>query len=122
MTHNIDFSTATSETIENSLGKQLEAIRLSRNITQSQLAKQAGVSRSTITRLAQEGKGISLDSFIRILHALQLHGHLQSLLPDPSISPLERMQFAGKRRQRARESDAAHGDWAWENSDDDISK
>ncbi len=122
MTRNIDFSTATSESIEHALGKQLEAIRLSRNITQSQLAKHAGVSRSTITRLAQEGKGISLDSFIRILQALRLHGHLQSLLPDPATSPLERMKFEGKRRQRARESKTSHGDWAWENSDDDASK
>ena len=120
--HNIDYSTAASESIEHALGQRLEAIRLSRNITQSQLAKQAGVSRSTIARLAQEGKGISLDSFIRILQALQLHGHLQSLLPDPAVSPLERMKFEGKRRQRARESKASHAGWAWDNSDRDASK
>jgi len=82
MTHKIDFSVASSEAIEDALSERIEALRLQQNITQSHLAREAGVSRSTITRLAQQGKGISLDSFIRILQALQLQHNLESLLPN----------------------------------------
>lgn len=123
--HNYDFSIASSEAIEDSLSKQLDSIRLSRNITQSALAKDAGVSRSTITRLAQNGKGISLDSFIRILKALGLEGQLQSLLPIPEQSPLQRLANRPKQRQRARPKSSKRSsvndqtevaktrDWTW---------
>ena len=107
MNYKIDFSLVTSEAVENALGKRLEAIRLSRNITQDDLARAAGVSRSTVKRLAQSGKGVSLDSFIRIIQALDLGGQLQALLPDPDDSPLLQLaQHGGKRRQRARHSTA----------------
>ena len=113
MTHKVDFSIASSEAIESALGQQLDAIRLSRNLTQAELAEQAGISRSTFTRLVQDGKGISLDSFIRILQALQLHDHLQALLPDPGLRPLERLQQSSKQRQRARGTTKNSQPWSW---------
>lgn len=117
MIHKIDFSLASSDEIENTLSRQIEAIRLHRNITQARLAKEAGVSRSTITRLAQDGKGISLNSFIRILMALQMQGHLQALLPSPTISPLKRLKLAEKERQRARSKKSERSDWNWGNQE-----
>ena len=124
--HKIEFSLASSETIEDALSERIEAIRLSRNITQSRLAKAAGVSRSTITRLAQTGKGISLDSFIRILKALDLESQLELLLPLPAESPLERLQKPSKARQRARlkgskksatkSSSGNESLWTWEDA------
>ena len=102
MMRNMEFESASSEATEDFLSERLDAIRLSRNLTQSSLAREAGVSRSTITRLAQPGKGISLDSFIRILKALGLEAQLQALLPDPTQSPLQRLAKPEKPRQRAR--------------------
>jgi putative transcriptional regulator len=100
MNHKNDFVTDSSETIANFLGKRLDAIRLGQNISQAELAKQAGVSRSTMTRIAN-GDSISLDSFIRVMKALGLANHLAALLPDPSIRPVELVKYAGKHRRRA---------------------
>jgi len=122
MNHYIDFSIASSESIEHALAQRLETIRLSRNLTQSQLASMAGVSRSTLARLKQGDNGISLNNFIRIMQALQLHGHLEALLPDPSVSPLEQLEKQSsnkataknvKPRQRARTKKAENSEWAW---------
>lgn len=117
MTHNIDFSLASSEAIEDALSQQIEDIRLSRNLTQARLAEQAGVSRSTFTRLGQEGKGVSLNSFIRIMQALQLNSHLEALLPDPGISPLERLKLEGKGRRRARRKKKTTQEWTWDDGE-----
>ena len=101
--HKIDHISASSEAIEDALSARVEAVRLARNMTQSQLAKEAGISRSTITRLVQNGKGISLDSFIRILKALDLAENLDLLLPAPGVSPLKELENDGlPLRQRAR--------------------
>ena len=113
--HKINFDTAPSEAIESALGRRIEKIRLSRNIPQRRLANEAGVSRSTITRLAQQGKGVSLDSFIRVMQALGLSHHLESLLPDPTVRPVERIRFGGSQRRRAREkSKTGASDWSWD--------
>lgn len=118
MRNNINFSVASSQQIEEALGKQLRNIRLSRNITQSKLAKEAGVSTPTIGRL-ERGKGISLDTFIRVLIALGIQHNLSALLPDPNIRPMERISTIGVERQRARpeSSDKMASTWEWGDSE-----
>lgn len=112
MTHKVDFSTASSEAIIEALCKRLDEIRLSRNLSQAELAAEAGVSRSTLTRLA-DGKSISLDSFLRIMQALRLADHLAALLPDPAVRPVDRVRLDGAERQRASGRRAAPGNWQW---------
>jgi len=97
--------------------QQIEAIRLKHNITQQVLADMSGVSRSTITRLAQDGKGISFDSLIRIMQALNLESHLKAMLPDPSISPLEILKTKGESRQRARLKKKTAKPWTWDDGE-----
>lgn len=121
MQHKLEFALAASEDIENALCDRLEEIRLSRNISQSNLAEEAGVSRSTITRLATHDKGISLDSFIRVMQALRLTSHLEALLPDPTVRPVERVKFKGTERQRARaQKKKQRSEWTWDSGDDET--
>jgi len=100
MSQNIDFSSASSTAIIETLAKRLDEIRLSQNISQSSLATEAGVSRRTLTRLA-DGQPISLDSFVRIMQALRLTDQLAALLPNPSVRPVDRVRLDGAERQRA---------------------
>lgn len=121
MKHKINFHNASSEQIIEALGQRLNGIRLSQNISQAKLAKEAGVSRSTLTRLA-DGKPISLDSFIRVMQALKLTDQLVALLPDPSIQPVDRVRLDGSERQRAtsqpsEDSDARTAPWVWADED-----
>jgi transcriptional regulator with XRE-family HTH domain len=117
MSLNIDFSTSSSSAIAAVLCKRLDAIRLSQNIPQAVLAKQAGISRSTMTRIA-DGKSISLDSFIRVMKALGLSDHLATLLPDPSIRPVEMVANEGLHRRRASSKRKAPQPWSWKDEDE----
>lgn len=101
MTENLDFSLATSEQIINALCKRIENIRLSMNVTQAELAKKSGLTRLTIIKL-ENGKSVSLDTFIRVLIALRMQNNLETLLPDPTIRPIERVRIQKKERLRAR--------------------
>lgn len=114
MLNKIDFSIATSEQIEDFLRRQLKNIRLTRNFTQAQLAKESGVAIGTIRRFEQ-GQSVSLNTFIRILIALSLQQNLESLLPDPTIRPIERVNTGGSERKRARpvQSDSEISTWVW---------
>lgn len=114
MPYDIDFSFASSEQLVRVLCKRVEQIRLSRNITQEMLAKEAGVS-SRIIRHLENGDGVLMDTFVRVLIALGLQENLKNMLPDPSIRPMERIESAGSERKRARPKDVDNGDstWSW---------
>lgn len=114
MLNKIDFSIAPSEQIEDFLCRQLKNIRLTRNFTQAQLAKESGVAIGTIRRF-EEGQSVSLNTFIRILIALGLQQNLETLLPDPTIRPIERVNTGGSERKRARpvQSGSENSTWAW---------
>jgi transcriptional regulator with XRE-family HTH domain len=118
--YRIDFSIANSEQIEAALCQQLERIRLMKNITQAQLAEEAGVSLPTISRLAK-GKGVSLDTFIRVMMALEIQQNLAALLPDPSVRPADRARNQGRERQRARpkKEPAEPTTWTWGDEKDE---
>lgn len=113
MAQKIDYAVASPEAIEASLGRKLEQLRLSKNVNQSALAAEAGVSRRTITRL-ENGEGISLDTLIRVMRALGVVDRLASLLPDPATRPVERIKLGGRERKRARMNKTPGADaWTW---------
>ena len=103
-----------SESIAEEIGRRLGQLRLSRNIKQSELARDAGVSERTLRRL-ESGKGATLDSFIRILIALKLQRNMSLLVPDPSIRPIERVRTGGSERRRARPATTPQPakEWRW---------
>jgi putative transcriptional regulator len=119
MSYDIDFSAATSDQIEAAICRRLADIRLSRNTTQQHLAEESGVSPRTIRRL-EKGSGVSVDTFIRVLTALGIQQNLESLLPDPTVRPFDRIR-SGTERMRARPAKTGkeRSNWSWGDGKDD---
>lgn len=114
MSTKLSYDLASSEQVIVDLGARLERIRLSRNETQAQVALRAGVSSRTVVRL-EKGEAPSLDTFVRVVQALNLASYLEALLPDATIRPIERVQHRGRERQRARPAPIAtrKGPFRW---------
>ena len=100
------------------LGSRLAEIRLSRNLTQAQLAREAGASVPSIKRL-EAGRNSSLDTVLRVLGALNLGDRILGMLPDPGVRPVERVRFKGRERRRARPRSnvAMASSWTWGDED-----
>ncbi len=98
------------------LGRRLARSRLDRNWTQTELAQEAGVSRSTVRRL-EAGESTQLTNLVRILRALGLLANLDALVPAPEVRPLQMLEREGRRRQRAtggrRKSTPRDSSWRW---------
>lgn len=113
---NNNYSASDSETLAE-LGRRVERLRLDRNWTQEQLAREAGVSRPTVERM-EGGASTSMTSFIRVLRVLgRLHA-LDALLPVPGVRPMDVLRAgAPKRRKRARtrsvNKDEPPSSWSW---------
>lgn len=82
------------------VGERLQRERLNRNLSQQVLAELAGVSRRTITNL-EAGKGATLRNLIGVLRGLNMLDHLELMLPEPELSPMQLLALQGKQRQRA---------------------
>ena len=82
------------------LGDRLSAHRLNRNLTQADLAREAGISKSTVERL-ESGQSSQLSSLLRVLRVLDLLPGLEQLVPPLPPSPVEQWRHRRPRRQRA---------------------
>ena len=116
-------SSRDARTIEASLralGERVARLRLSRNLTQAHVAREAGASVSSVKRL-EAGENTSLDTLLRVLGVLGFDQRLLDALPDPTVRPVERVRHGGRERQRARAAPTAvpkATDWAWGEEDD----
>lgn len=101
------------------LGDRIARYRLNRNSTQDALAREAGVSKQTIHRV-EHGHSIQVSNLIRILRALRIVENLETLVPEPAISPIQQIKMHGKKRMRASSSSSKPDrktPWSWGNEE-----
>jgi len=82
------------------IGERLKTRRLNKNITQQELARLSGLSRSTISEI-EGGKPFGVLALIQVLRALEALEDLDAFLPDSGPSPLQLAKLKGRERRRA---------------------
>ena len=111
----------TDQAVLAELGDRFSRLRLQRNLTQAQLAREAGVSKRTVIRL-ESGESSQVTNLIRVVRALGLLGNLDAFVPPPLSSPLAQLRSQMKERRRASPGVTKSGpppQWIW---GDDLSK
>jgi transcriptional regulator with XRE-family HTH domain len=108
--------TLTDEALLTAIGERLARLRLSRDLTQQQLAEQAGVGLRTVQRLESGLAATQLSGFVRVCRALGLLDRLEIFLPETVPSPMAQLQQQGRTRQRAtgkKMAPAKPKKWTW---------
>ena len=97
------------------LGARIAAQRLARNLTQAELALEAGVAKRTLERIESDGTA-QWANVVRICRALGLTDNLDALIAAPVESPLALLRRQGRTRQRASKPTTpprAMQPWVW---------
>ncbi len=96
------------------IGERVRQLRLRKDITQSQLAKNSGVGKSTIERF-EKGSSIQLTSLIRVLRSLGKLEDLLELIPDQVASPMELLMKEEPAKYRASRAKKQKNNepWKW---------
>lgn len=106
----------TDDAILAEIGKRVARRRLDLQLTQADVAEQAGVSKRTVERI-EAGASAQSSSMIRIFRALDLLTGLDRMLPEAVPGPMDLLKRKGKVRQRAStrgRSNQAAEPWSWD--------
>jgi len=97
----IDWASMSDKALIETIGEFIQHHRLNQNKSQSDVAKDADISRSTLS-LLERGKKISLISLIRVLRVLDLLHIMEAFKIKHEISPIEYAKLQRIKRRRAR--------------------
>lgn len=97
----MDIGSMTNNALLAEIGQRVQKRRLNLNISQEELARTSGVSRTAICHL-EAGNSVTLLSLLGILRGLDSLGEIEMFLPPDQISPIQLAKLKGNIRQRAR--------------------
>jgi len=103
------------EAILAEIGERLARRRLDLQLTQADVAEQAGIAKRTLERI-EAGHSAQMSSMIRLLRVLDLLPGLDKLIPEAGPRPMDLLKRKGKVRQRAskrRRSEPSDKPWTW---------
>ena len=98
------------------LGERMARRRIDLQLTQADVAEQAGIAKRTVERI-EAGASAQMSSIIRILRVLELLPDLDAILPEVATRPMDLLQRKGKPRQRAASrsrADRQEQRWFWD--------
>ena len=82
------------------IGRRISSRRVEFNLTQAEVAREAGVAKRTLERV-EGGASSQTLSFVRILRTLDLIANLDSMIPEPVPRPMDMLRQNRKIRVRA---------------------
>ena len=110
-------SEITDEALLKLIGERLARLRPTKNLTQEQLAEQAGLGVRTVQRLELGAAATQLSGFVRVCRVLGLVERFEALIPEEAASPIAQLKLQGRKRQRATgKNKGATGEpkkWTW---------
>lgn len=94
------------------LGKRIKEIRLSRSMSQKELAYYSGVALSTLIRI-ENGEGGNLENLMKIMRILDLLQNFDLLIPEQELKPEEIFANAPKRKRASKIKKTEKSEWSW---------
>jgi transcriptional regulator with XRE-family HTH domain len=100
----IDHSEYTDDSLSRMIGVFVKQQRVYQNKTQDDLAKSAGISRSTLS-LLEKGEGGTLTTLLRVLRVLNKLDFIDFFKAKKQVSPIALAKLEKTERQRVRKND-----------------
>jgi len=101
---NINWTSMSDIALMETIGLFVQHHRLNQNRSQSDVARAAGLSRSTLS-LLERGEKVALNSLLQVLRVLDLLYVMDIFKVENVISPVEYAKLQKNKRKRARKKD-----------------
>ena len=90
----------TTEALEQTLGRNVRAVRLARRLTQLEVAERANISLGAVKHL-ESGAGATTTTLVKVLRALGAEPWLDTLAPPAPAAAFDPLQLLQQRQQQA---------------------
>lgn len=105
--------TENNEAIMKELGKRIQDVRISMNLTQAELAKQAGIALRTMARI-ENGESVKVESVLNVFRVLKVLPNLEMLIQEQTWVPTDLIDYGKKRRRvSSKKKIAEKKEWIW---------
>lgn len=94
------------------IGLRIRDLRIASCYTQSDLAKKAGISVSSIHRIEQ-GQSVQFDNILSVLKALNLLSRMEIAVPVQRVSPMQQLKGVQKKKTYRRPKQGNGATWEW---------
>lgn len=111
----IDWESKSDKSLLAQIGEYIRHHRLKINRTQTEVAKDADISRSTLS-LLERGETVTTTTLIKVLRVLNELSVMDAFFVQQEISPLAVIEAQKKEKQRARNNNQVNepeSDWEW---------
>ena len=95
-----NWSSMSDQALSESIGRFINHHRLEQNLSQTYIATQAGISRSTLSLLERGGK-VTLATLLQVLRVLDLLYVLDTFRVNKTVSPIAYAKLQKQQRKRA---------------------
>ena len=109
----IEWRSMSDVAINKIIGSFIKHHRLTQNKTQDEVARDAGISRSTLS-LLERGETVTIATLLQVLRELDLLYVMDAFKIQQQISPIELARIEQRKRQRARSQKSnleSESDW-----------
>lgn len=89
----MDISIKSPDELQQLLGAGIRSKRIARELTQLDLASKAGISKQAVAKL-ERAEGSTVQTLVRVLHALKATQVIENLAARPQVSPLALLRSA----------------------------
>mgnify|MGYP001556369242 CR=1 FL=1 len=101
---NINWKSLKDDNVLQQLGKELRRMRLTGNLSQAEVAKRAGLDRTTVVKL-EAGRAATLITVVQVLRAMDRLDVLDGFHEEPQLTPYQLVEqqekYLAKQRKRA---------------------
>ena len=97
----INWQSMSDSALSEKIGKFIKYHRIQQNKTQNDIARDAGISRSTLS-LLERGETVTISTLLQVLRVLELLNIMDVFKLEEQISPIALAKIEQKKRQRAR--------------------
>ncbi len=106
-TNIIDWNLLSDQQALSHIGKELRRMRLERNLSQAEVAKRAGLDRTTIVKL-EAGRAATLLTTVQVLRAIGKLDVLNAFHEEPQPTPYQLVEQQAKYQVRQRKRASRH--------------
>jgi len=105
----LEWEAMSDKSLMETIGRFIQSQRLNQNKSQDQVAKAAGLSRSTLS-LLERGEKVRVDTLIQVLRVLDLLHIMDVFKIQEQISPLEYSKLRKRQRKQASPGKGSNND------------